>query len=86
MPLLRIKSRGLIPTTPGKAVTVTVMERPVQWMTLQELRDELDGTRQAWETTDLDYVLAHGQLPVLSKDVHRHQLVADELRRRPSDR
>jgi len=25
------------------------MEKPVQWMTLQELRDELDTTRPAWE-------------------------------------
>ena len=71
---------------PPEPATVTGMDKPVHWMTLQELRDELDGTRQAWETTDLDYVLAHGQLPVLSKDAHRHQLVADELLRRPSDR
>jgi|BarGraNGADG00212_1021973.scaffolds.fasta_scaffold35892_1 hypothetical protein len=71
---------------PPEPATVTAMDKPVPWMTLQELRDELDGTRQAWETTDLDYVLAHGQLPVLSKDAHRHQLVADELLRRPSDR
>lgn len=30
------------------------MEKPVQWKTLQELRDELERTRQAWETADLD--------------------------------
>jgi hypothetical protein len=30
------------------------MEKPVQWMTVQELRDELAHTRPAWETTDLD--------------------------------
>jgi len=30
------------------------MEKPVQWMTLQELRDELDRTRPAWEAMDVD--------------------------------
>jgi hypothetical protein len=25
------------------------MEKSVQWMTLQELRDELDRTRRAWD-------------------------------------
>ena len=30
------------------------MEKPVQWMTLQELRDELDRTRPAWEDMDVD--------------------------------
>jgi hypothetical protein len=71
---------------PNEAATVTAIVRPAQWMTLSELRDELERTCQAWRTTDLDYVLAHGQLPVLSKDAHRHQLVADELLRRTSDR
>ena len=61
------------------------MEKPVQWMTLQELRDELDLTRPIWEAVDLDGFLADGQLPVLSEDAHRHQLVADELLRRPSN-
>ena len=60
------------------------MEKPVQWMTLQELRDELDRTRPTWESTDLGPFLADGQLPALSKDVHRHQLVANELLRRPN--
>ena len=40
------------------------MRKPVQWMTLPELRDERDPTRQAWENTDLDGFLASGQLPV----------------------
>lgn len=62
------------------------MEKPVQWMPLPELRDELERTRQAWKTTDLDGFLAHGQLPVLDEDAHRHQVVADELLRRPSSR
>jgi hypothetical protein len=60
------------------------MAKPVQWMTLTELRDELERTRPAWETTELNFVLADGQLPVLSQDGDRHQEVADELQRRPS--
>jgi hypothetical protein len=58
---------------------------PVQWMTLQELRDELHRTAQAWETLDLDDVLADGELAALSEDAHRHQMVANELLRRPSE-
>ena len=61
------------------------MEKPVQWMTLQELRDELERTRPAWETLDLVGVLAGSELAALSEDVGRHQLVADELLRRPSE-
>ena len=61
------------------------MEKPVQWMTLQELRDELDRTRPIWEAVDLDRFLADGQLLALSKDAHRHEVVADELLRRPSN-
>jgi len=61
------------------------MDEPVQWMTLPELRDELERTRLAWETTDLDGFLADGRLPVLGQDAHRHQVVADELVRRPND-
>jgi len=61
------------------------MEKPVQWMTLQELRDELERTRLAWETLDLDGVLAGSELAALSEDARRHQLVADELLRRPSE-
>jgi hypothetical protein len=50
------------------------MEKSVQWMTLAELRDELDRTRPVWEVevSDLDSVLAFGQLPELSGDAHRH--------------
>ena len=55
-------------------------------MTLPKLRDELERTRPAWEATDVDGFLADGQLPALSQDAHRHQLVADELQRRPSIR
>ena len=62
------------------------MEKSVQWMTLQELRDELDRTRPAWEElADLDDVLEDGQLPALGEDARRHQLVQNELLRRPSN-
>lgn len=69
------------------AATVAAMEKPVQWMTLAELRDELELTRPAWEVdhADLDRFLACGQLPAPTKDAHRHRLVADELIRRPSN-
>ena len=60
------------------------MERPLEWMTLAELRDELERTRPAWETLDPDGVLAGSELAALSEDAHRHQLVVDELLRRPS--
>ena len=44
----------------------------MQWMTLQELRDELDRTRPAWEElADLDDVLKDGQLPALSENARR---------------
>jgi len=64
------------------------MEKPVQWMTYQELRDELDRTRPAWEAgvADLNDVFADGQHPALGEDAHRHQLVANELLRRRNDR
>jgi hypothetical protein len=49
------------------------MEKPVQWMTLQELRDELDRTRAAWdELADYDGVLEDGQLAALGQDACRH--------------
>ena len=53
------------------------MEKPVQWMTLPELRDELERTHPAWEAevADLDGVLVDGQLLALSQDAHRHQVV-----------
>ena len=57
----------------------------MQWMTLPELRGELERTRPAWATTDVDGVLAHGQLPMLSQDGDRHQEVADEPLRRPNN-
>jgi len=61
-------------------------ENSMQWMTLQELRDELDRTRPAWEElADLDDVLENGQLPPLVEDARRHQLVQKELLRRPSN-
>jgi hypothetical protein len=57
------------------------MEKLVQWMTVPELRDELERRRQAWETTDLEGVLADGQLPPLSQDT-----VADSGPNRPRTR
>jgi len=61
------------------------MGKSVQWMTLQELRDELDRTRRAWdELADRDSVLDDGELPALSEDVRRHELVLNELLRRPN--
>jgi hypothetical protein len=41
-------------------------------------------TRQTWEITDLDGFLASGQFPVLSQNADSHQVVVDELPRRPS--
>jgi len=62
------------------------MEKSVQWMRLQELRDELDRTRPAWdELSDLDDVLEDGELAVLSEDAGRHELVLNELLRRPNN-
>ena len=53
-------------------------------MTLQELREELERTRPAWDAMDSDDAVAEGKLSVLSKDAQRHQMVANELLRRPS--
>jgi hypothetical protein len=63
------------------------MEKPVQWMTLQELRVELDRTRPAWdvEVEDLEGVLAGDQLQALGEDAARHQLLQHELLRRPNN-
>ena len=61
------------------------MEKLVQWMTLQELRHELHRTDQAWDALDLDRVLAGCELATLSEYGHRHQMVANELLRRPSE-
>ena len=61
------------------------MEKPVEWMTLQKLRDELDRTRPAWDDlADLEDVLEEGQLLGVIEDARRHQLVQQELQRRPS--
>ena len=62
------------------------MGKPVLWMTLQELRDELERTRSAWEAgLEVDGVLTAGQLPRLGHDAQRHQVVSNELLRRPSN-
>ena len=62
------------------------MDESVQWMTLQELRDELDRTRPAWEElADLDDVLEDGELPALREDARCHELILNELLRRPNN-
>jgi hypothetical protein len=62
------------------------MEKSAQWMTLQELRDELDRTRPARdELANLDEAPKDGVLPALSQDARRHQLVLNELMRRPNN-
>jgi len=48
--------------------------------------EKLERTRPAWEARDLDGFLAGGQHPVVAEDSHRHQLVANELLRRPCNR
>jgi hypothetical protein len=76
-----------LPVRGGEAATVADMEKPMQWMTSQELRDELERTRPAWDDlANLDGFPADGQHPALGEDAHRYQLVANELLRRPSDR
>ena len=55
----------------------------MQQMAPQGLRDELHRTARAWEDLDLDDVLAFGHLPKLSEDAQRHQMVSNELLRRP---
>lgn len=58
----------------------------VHWMTLQELRVELDRTRPAYDAlADLDEFLDSGQPPALGEEAHRHQVVQSELMRRPSN-
>jgi hypothetical protein len=45
------------------------MEESMEWMTLPELRNDLDRTRPAWEKlADLDDVVKDGHLPALSED------------------
>jgi len=70
---------------PDREVNVPAINTLVQWMTLPELRDELERTRPAWETIELDGFLSDGQLPAVNQDAHRHQEVADELLRRPNE-
>ena len=61
------------------------MEKAVEWMTLQKLRDELSRTQPAWnDLADLEDVLEEVQLPAVIEDARRHQLVQKELQRRPS--
>jgi hypothetical protein len=48
---------------------VTAMQKPLQRMMLQELRDELDRTRPAWDAANLDGVLACGHPPALGERV-----------------
>ncbi|GAA1240910.1 hypothetical protein [Oryzihumus leptocrescens] len=40
------------------------MDKPVQWMTVHELRDEVDRTRPAWEQqrVDVGALLQTGEL------------------------
>ena len=58
------------------------MEKSVQSMTLQELRDEHDRTRPAWAgLADVDDVLDDDELPALSEDARLHELVLNELLR-----
>ena len=43
-----------------------------------------NGHRSAWDAMDLVRVLADGELSASSEDAQRHQMVANELLRRPS--
>ena len=42
----------LHPSSLGEAAAVVAMEKPVQEMTLPQLRDELERTRPAWQADD----------------------------------
>jgi hypothetical protein len=59
----------------------------VKWMTLQEVREELDRTRAAWEAQvgDLEGAPAGDQLPALGENAGRHRLVQHEPLRRPNN-
>jgi hypothetical protein len=62
------------------------MEKPALWMTLQELRDELERTRSAWEAgREVDGVLTAGQTAEARREAQRHQVVSNELLPRPSN-
>jgi len=67
-------------------VTLAAMQKPVQWMTVDELLDELERTRPAWESEPaaLDEVFDGSKIPALGESSHRHQQLAEELMRRPS--
>jgi|BarGraNGADG00212_1021973.scaffolds.fasta_scaffold15039_1 hypothetical protein len=91
-----VLARGCIGTLAGFALAAAhsrgqgygrvMEENSMQSKTLQDLRDELDRTRPAWEElADLDDVLENSQLPALVEDARRHQLVQKELLRRPSN-
>ena len=70
---------------PGGGGYGLAMDESVEWMTLQELRDELDRTRPARaQLADLDDVLKDGQVPALIEEARRYQLDANEWLRRPS--
>jgi hypothetical protein len=56
------------------------------WLSNPAEAEKLERTRPAWEARDLDGFLAGGQHPVVAEDSHRHQLVANELLRRPCNR
>jgi hypothetical protein len=47
-------------------------------------KDQTTKFTIVWETVDLDGFLADGQLPLVSQDTHRHQVVLDELVTRPN--
>lgn len=55
-------------------------------MTVEDLRQERDRTRSAWEAEGIDVTafLDSGELADLSPDARRHQEVTDELTRRAS--
>ncbi|MGZ4774740.1 MAG: hypothetical protein ACXVYW_05510 [Oryzihumus sp.] len=63
------------------------MEKPVQWMTIDELRVELERTHLAWQSQveNVDSFLGTGELPPQAEEAFRHRLVADELARRASE-
>ena len=60
------------------------MAKPVQWLTPEELHQELDRTRPAWEAhmAEVDDVLATGRLLPESEGAARHRAVVEELFRR----
>jgi hypothetical protein len=61
-------------------------DKTIQWKTIEELRDERERTRAAWETQRVSPVafLESGQLPDGPSEARRHQEVTNELARRAS--